>query len=133
VVCTLALLMSVRTAHDALARRSIPPPGQQLVALVEAQAAESRPLIFGAASVRFFELSALAAGARTAGSLGDVQVQLGRLDRLPARVWVTSEVDRTGGSQGSFERVATLCRPARLDRRAPCLDVDDWKLPYLTP
>jgi hypothetical protein len=131
VVCTLALLMSVRTAHDALARRSIPPPGQQLVALVEAQAAESRPVVFGTASVRFFELGALAANARTAGSLGDVQVQLGRLDRLPSHVWVTSEVDRSGDPEWPLERVATVCRPPRLDRRAPCLEVDEWRVPYL--
>jgi hypothetical protein len=30
-----------------------------------------------------------------------------------------------------LERIATLCRPARIDRRAPCLDVYEWKLPQL--
>jgi hypothetical protein len=131
VVCTLALLVSMRTAHDALARRSIPPPGEQIVGLVQAQPAESRPIVFGAASVRFFELGALASNGRVAGSLGDVELQLTRLDRLPPRVWVTSEVDRSGDPGWPVQRVATLCRPPRLDRRAPCLDVDEWRLPYL--
>jgi hypothetical protein len=131
VVCTLVLLVAMRTANDALARRSIPPPGEQLVALVRSEPEETRPVVFGAASVRFFELDGLAANALPAGSLGDVQVQLGRRERLPSRVWVTDEVDRSGDPQWPLERVATLCRPPRLDRRSPCLEVDEWKLPYL--
>jgi hypothetical protein len=58
-------------------------------------------------------------------------VQLARLDELPERVWVTSEVARTGDSSAPLVHIATLCRPSRLDGRAPCLEVDEWRLPYL--
>jgi hypothetical protein len=131
VVCALVLLVSMRTAHDALARRSIPPAAQQLVDLVGATPPGDRPLVFGVSSVRFFEPSDVAGAALPAASLGDAQVQLSRLDRLPMRVWVTSEVESFGDPHWPLERVATLCRPPRLDRRAPCLAVDEWKVPYL--
>jgi hypothetical protein len=131
IVCAVALLAGVRTARDAIARRSTPPAGEQLVELVRALPAGDRPVVFGVASVRFFELTELAGDAFPAGSLGDVQLRLARLGRLPPRVWVTSEVEKEGDPRWPLERVATLCRPARLDRRAPCLDVDEWKLPDL--
>lgn len=130
-LCALTLLMSVRTARDALGRRSTPPGAQQLVELVRTLPAATRPAVFGVASVRFFELGGLAGVAFPARALGDVQVQLARMDTLPVGVWVTSEVEREGDQPWPLERVATLCRPPRLDRRAPCLAVDAWRLPYL--
>jgi hypothetical protein len=133
VVAALALLVSIRTAADAHERRTIPPPGQQLVDLARAQPAPERLAVFGASSVRFFETTELAGHAFTAGSLGDVQVRLTRLDTLPDRVWVTSEVQGRRDSPWPLEHVATLCRPPRIDRRSPCVDVFDWKLPYLGP
>jgi len=126
----LLLLVAVRTACDAHARRTVPPPGQQLVELARAQPQPERLAVFGVASVRFFDTTELAPQAFAAGSLGDVQVRLTRLDALPARVWVTSEVGRET-SPWPLAKVATLCRPARLDRRAPCIDVFEWRLPYL--
>jgi len=131
IVCALVLLVSMRTARDVLARRSIPPAGEQLVELAREQPPSARPAVFGVASVRFFELSELAKNAFAAASLGDVAVQVARLDRLPPRVWVTSEVERLGDAQWPLVRVATVCRPPRLDRRAPCLDIDEWILPGL--
>jgi hypothetical protein len=131
IVCALTLLAGMRTARDAIVRRCTPPAGEQLVELVRAQPAADRPAVFGVASVRFFELSELASDAFPAGSLGDVQLRLARMGGLPPRVWITSEVEREGDPRWPLERVATLCRPARLDRRAPCLDVDEWKLPDL--
>ncbi|HEY8040724.1 MAG TPA: glycosyltransferase family 39 protein [Polyangiaceae bacterium] len=131
VVGALALLVSLRTALDAQARRTIPPPGQQLVELARAQVAPARLAVFGVSSVRFFELTELADRAFAAGSLGDVQVRLARLDTLPARVWVTGELEGLTGSAWPLEHVATLCRPPRLDRRLPCLEVYAWKLPFL--
>jgi hypothetical protein len=133
VVCTLALLMSVRTARDAISRREVPPPGEQLVALARAQPDPGGLAVFGVASVRFFEPTELATRAFTAGALGDVQVQLARMEVLPRRVWVTSEVERLGDAPGTFVHVARLCRPPRLDRRAPCVDVEEWRLSYLLP
>jgi hypothetical protein len=131
IVCALALLASLRTARDAMARRSTPPAGEQLVELVRALPGAEKPAVFGVASVRFFELNDMAGVAFPAGSLGDVELRLARLERLPPRVWVTSEVEREGDPRWALRRVATLCRPARLDRRMPCLDVDEWSLPGL--
>lgn len=130
-VATLALAVAMRTACDAHARRTIPPAGEQLVELARAQPDPDRVDVFGIASIRFFESSGLATQAFAAGSIGDVESRLTRLDRLPARVWVTSEIQGRGASRWPLVPVATLCRPSRIDRRAPCLDVYDWKLPYL--
>lgn len=132
-VAALALAMSARTALDAGARRAIPPPGQQLVALARAQPSPDRLDVFGVSSVRFFEPTELAAQAFPAGSLGDVQVRLSRLDRLPARVWVTSELTPGNQSRWPLWPVATLCRPVRLDRREPCLSVSEWRPSFLPP
>jgi hypothetical protein len=133
IVCALALLLAVRTSGDALARRRTPPPGEQLLGLVRGQPSPDRIAVFGSASIRFFERTELASRAFPAGGLGDVQVQLARLDELPARVWVTSEVERLGDASAALVHVATLCRPSRLDGRAACLEVDEWQLPYLPP
>ena len=116
---------------DAHARRTIPPPGQQLVDLVRAQPAPSRIAVFGVSSIRFFERTELAGQAYPAASLGDVQIGLTRVDWLPARVWVTGEVETSGPSRWPLAHVATLCRPARIDRRAPCLEVSEWRPPFL--
>jgi hypothetical protein len=109
----------------------VPPPGQQLVQLAHAQPSPGALAVFGVSSVRFFELDELAPHAFAAGTLGDVQVRLTHLDTLPERVWVTDEVDGRDASPWPLVPVATLCRPPRIDRRAPCLDVFEWRLPYL--
>ncbi len=131
-VGALAMATSIRTAADAHARRTIPPPGQQLVALFRAQSLPpNRLIVFGGASVRFFETTELASRARSVGSLGDVLMDLTRLDELPARVWVTGELGGVGEASWPLTPVAKLCRPARLDRRMPCVDVYGWELPFL--
>jgi hypothetical protein len=133
VAVVLALLMVSRTAIDATARRSTPPPGQQLVELALAQPAPERLAVFGVSSVRFFEMSTLAARAFAVGTLGDVEMQLTRMDRLPSRVWVTSELAGVSHPPPAqpLSHVTTLCRPPRIDRRSPCIDVYEWKLSYL--
>ena len=132
-VGALAVLVATRTALDAHARRTTPPPGVQLLELARAQPTPERVDVFGVSSVRFFETTELAGHAFPAGSLGDVQVRLTRLDALPSRVWVTGEIEGLQGSPWPLEHLATLCRPARIDRRSPCLDVYSWKVPYLPP
>lgn len=127
----LALLVATRTAFDAQARRTVPPPGQQLVELARAQPSPERMDVFGVSSVRFFETTELAAHAFQAGALGDVETHLQRVGALPTRVWVTNELEPRDGSPWLLVPVATLCRPVRIDRRAPCLDVLEWKVPYL--
>ncbi len=127
----LAMAMAARAGSDARARRRFPPAGQQLVELARAQPQADRLAIFGAASVRFFEPTELAGIARAARSLGDVGLDLTRYDELPHAVWVTSELEGLASSRWPLTRVATLCRPARLDRRLPCLDVFAWRAPFL--
>jgi hypothetical protein len=143
VACALAMALSVRTAVDAHARRTIPPAGQQLVDLARQQPLPNRLAVFGGASARFFETTELAANAMAAGSLGDILMDLTRADELPTRVWVTSEVGgvtespwplilpRAEGDTATLEPVANLCRPPRIDRRMPCLGVFAWRLPFL--
>jgi hypothetical protein len=131
VSAALVLCLTVRTGLDAHARRVVAPAGQQLVDLVRTQPHPDRIDVFGVTSIRFFERTELAGQALPAATLGDVQVALTRVDRLPARVWITSEVGTRQGARGPITRVATLCRPERIDRRAPCLAVDEWRPPYL--
>ena len=123
----LALAVSLRTAGDAHARRTIAPPGQQIVDLARSQPSPERLAVFGVASVRFFEMTELASCAMVAGSLGEARLELTRLDQVPTRVWVTSELAGLDDSRGSLQPVARLCRPARLDRARPCLAVYEWK------
>lgn len=127
----LAMAVSARTVADAHARRTIPPAGQQLVELARMQPSPDRLLVFGAASVRFFETTELASRALPVGSLGDALMDLTRVDELPNRVWVTSEIGDLSASEWRLEPIATLCRPPRIDRRMPCLDVFAWRLPFL--
>jgi hypothetical protein len=131
IVSALALALALRTAVDAHARRAEAPPGAQLVALARAQPDAERLAVFGTSSVRFFELTELASRAFTAGTLGDVQLRLSRIESLPSRVWVTSEVQTQGETRWPLVHVATLCRPPRLDRRMPCIDVQEWQAPFL--
>jgi hypothetical protein len=127
----LVVLVSVRTATDAYTRRTIPPASRQLVDLACGQPSPERLAVFGGGSIRFFEMAACAAKALGVGSLGDAEMALTRVDELPTRAWVTSEIPGVGDTRWRLEPIAVLCRPPRLDRRMPCLRVDQWKLPYL--
>jgi hypothetical protein len=120
----LAALWTLRAALDAQARRTIPPPGAQVVAFVRDHATAAPPestAIFAGASGRFADGTEWQASVHAAGSLGDALVALARLDRLPRRVLVTSELVGADPASGLLEEVAVFCRPARLDRRLPCM------------
>ncbi len=128
IVGALALAVSLRTAGDVRERRTIPPPGQQLVDLVRAQPSPARLAVFGVASVRFFEMTELASSATAVASLGEARMHLTRANELPTRVWVTSELAGLDDSRWPLALVANLCRPVRLERAAPCLGVYEWKV-----
>lgn len=140
---TLLVLLAVRGAGDAAARRTAPPPGASLVADVERLTALSSPegcsaaapcvVAFGGRSARFFELSGTPASGRTAGSLGDVLLELGRLPRPPRRVLVTNELEGLTASTFALAPFATHCRPERLQRKSPCLEVYELRAPFLLP
>lgn len=112
----IALLVAARTFTDATSRRATPPPGAQLAEWMR----DHEGVVFGTASVRFLESTPVAARAGGASTLGDVVLGIARRER-PARVYATSEV--RGAADGAL--VAELCRPPRIDRRAPCLRVYD--------
>jgi hypothetical protein len=88
----------------------------------------SRLAVFGGPSARFFDLVPSGASAETVGSLADARLALGRMRDLPSRVLVTDELSGLERAGDAITPVATLCRPARIDRRAPCLGVCEWRL-----
>lgn len=114
----LLVLTAARTFLDAHARRVTPPPGAQLA---EWMRDRGDAIVFGGASVRFCESTPLALRAAGADTMGDVVLGLARRGAVPSRVFATSEV--SGASEGDL--VAELCRPPRIDRRAPCVRVYD--------
>ena len=127
----LLAFIATRTALDARARREIPPPGAQLVALAAALPDPSHAAVFGGPSARFFEIVAPDQRAATVGSLADARLALGRMRDFPSQVIVTSELEGLERAGPTLVPVASLCRPPRLDRRAPCLSAYDWRLPAL--
>ena len=124
-------VVSIRTFADGHERRTVPPPGVQLVQAVRELSAPARVAVFGGPSVRFFEPTNLAQVGHSAGSVGDVRLALDRMDALPARVFVTDELAGYGAPPYPTVPFKRLCRPERIDRRAPCLDVVELKVPFL--
>lgn len=114
----LLVLTAARTFLDAHARRVTPPAGAQLAGWMRDR---GDAIVFGGASVRFFESTPLAPRAAGADTMGDVVLGLARRGAIPSRVFATSEVG--GASEGDL--VAELCRPPRIDRRAACVRVYD--------
>ncbi|MEO6419819.1 MAG: hypothetical protein ABIP39_10455, partial [Polyangiaceae bacterium] len=123
-------LMGARTILDAYDRTSVPPAGAQLALYVNASEDE-RTMVFGARSVRFFEILPGRARSSTAATLGDVTLSLGRENILPRRALVTSELDGIAVSRYPAVELRQFCRPPRLDRREPCLTLYDLKAPFL--
>jgi hypothetical protein len=127
----LFLLCATRTAGDAQARKAIAPPGQQLVDLVRTLPDSGTTAVFGGASVRFFEGTDVGAQGHSAGALGDALLALNRMDRLPSRLLVTGELEGLQDSPYPLEPFATLCRPPRIDRKDPTLEVYRVVAPFL--
>ena len=119
----LLLLVAVRTGQEASDRRSMAPPGAQLVEWFRHEPERERAAVFGGATMRFFEGTDLAARAKLAGTVGDVTLALSKMRDYPDHVFVTSEVERLEELSPPPKPVATLCRPERIDRRAPCVTV----------
>jgi hypothetical protein len=130
----LLALVLARTGGLAYLRRTIPPPGAQLVEFARGLPRPEKIAVFGGPSARFFALAGAGGGARgqTVGSLGDALLALGRANEMPERALVTSELAGLGESSFPLVHMATLCRPPRLDRRAPCLEIYDLRAPFLS-
>jgi len=122
-LAVLAVATLDRAVLDAVARRTIPPPGVQLLAYVRGHARPETSALFTGASGRFLDGSEWQPRTHTAGTLGDMLLAVARLDTLPEKLFVTSEIDRLDESPAPLTLVDTFCRPPRLDRRAPCLQL----------
>jgi hypothetical protein len=124
VVPLIALLLA-RAASDARARLDAPPLGVQIVALAQAVPDTA---VFGGDTARFAMEAHLPSG--YAETLADVDLALGAMSSMPARVLVTSEIDPVG-SRVPLVHVARVCRPPRADRKHACLDVYEARFSYL--
>jgi hypothetical protein len=125
-------LLAMRTSSDAHARET-PPPGEQLVVLAESSASHDRPVaVFAGTSARFFDLAPTPnVTAVTVSTLGDAELALGHLSSIPARIFVTGELEGLPRSSRALVPLTKLCRNERVDRRAPCLDVYEWRPAFL--
>ena len=72
----LLLLVAVRTGQEASDRRSMAPPGAQLLEWFRHEPERERAAVFGGASMRFFEGTEHAERAKLAGTVGDVTLAL---------------------------------------------------------
>jgi hypothetical protein len=118
---SLFALVAVRAGLDASARLREPPPGAALVGYVRSLPDVERVLVFGGPSARFFQATELGGHAFSVETMGDVEMMLTRVARPPARILVTSEVADRNASVAAVP-LATFCRPARIERKRPCIE-----------
>jgi hypothetical protein len=115
VAVALALAANVPLA---IARVRTPPAAAQAAAWIESHEDLSQLMVFGGRSLRFLSPS-VPSIPRT--WLSEVDVELERVDRLPARILVTSEVEADPVRARRLRPVARFCRDPRLDRQLPCV------------
>jgi hypothetical protein len=121
-----ALPLSVAFAAAPLAwtRAHVPPAAAQAADWLEHAAPGAA--VFGGRSMRFFQLMAPSLTTRERTWLSEVDVDLERLDRLPAQVFVTSEVEADPQRVARLRAGPTFCRDARLDPEAACLTLSQY-------
>jgi hypothetical protein len=121
-------LLAMRTSSDANLRATAP-AGEQLVVLADSSASQDRQVaVFAGASTRFFELAPNPnVTAVTVATFGDAELALGHLPSIPSRILVTGELEGLPRAPRSLVPLTKLCRDPRVDRRAPCLDVYEWR------
>ena len=85
-------------------------------------------VVFGTRSIRFFDELAPAILRRTRGWASEADVDLERLDVLPPRILITSEVDVDETRTARVADVVTFCRDARIDRGQPCLTLREYRI-----
>jgi hypothetical protein len=122
----LGLLLVARTSRDAYARTVTPPGGAQLLAYLREHVPASSgdtAVVYTGASGRFLDGTEWQARTHPAGMLGDALLGLVRLREQPTRMFVTGELAQRAYSPTPLHLVASFCRPERLDRRLPCLDL----------
>lgn len=106
-------------------------PAAQLARHVAARAAErgapSR-ILFGGRSTRFVQWMAPSVKVIPRQLHAEVDVDLERLDRLPAEVLVTSELELDPRRAPRLRPGPTFCRDQRLERRQPCIQLFTYDL-----
>lgn len=125
-------VMAVVAAPLAWQRHVVPPAPAQAAAWLVANTPPDDALLFAGRSGRYLHEAAPALDVRERAWLSEAAADLSRLDRVPAAVYVTSEVDlRTGGGGWRVEPGPVFCRDPRLDRALPCLGLSRlaWSSP----
>lgn len=121
-----ALALGAPSAHALWVQRTREPPGVAAGRYVLRQHADGAALLFGGRSARLAEW----AGQRSLprGLMGEVDVTLERLDRLPRNVYVTSEVQMRERARGAFGPGVAFCRDVRVDRAGACVTVFAYRV-----
>jgi len=121
----LVALLSARTAIEAERRVLIPPAGVQLLAYLRAHSSDASPAdtaVFAGESGRFLDGTEWQRSVHPAATTGDALLAISRLPASPSHVFVTSELRDLPASPP----IATFCRPSRIARRLPCLNLYAW-------
>ena len=124
-----AVLVALPAAETARVHRTREPPGVLAARYVATQGAHAQLMLFGGRSARVAEWAGVRALPRTL--MGEVDVTLERLDRLPRVVFVTDEVRGRERGRGTLYPGRRFCRDARVDHTAPCVTVHRYDI--LTP
>lgn len=125
----LAILVTAAASLPlALAHHRTIAAGAQLAAHVAASYPARDVAIFGGRSIRFVRTTAPRVTARERAWLSEVDVDLERLDRLPAHILVTSEVEADPRRARRLVAGPIFCRDARLDRRQPCVQLFEYAI-----
>jgi hypothetical protein len=125
----IALLALVPSLPLAVARVRVEPAAAQAARWTAANfPRENAVVVFGARSIRFFDELAPSILRRTRTWLSEVDVDLERLDVLPPRILITSEVDIDEARAARVDGGPTFCRDRRIDRGQPCLTLRDYRI-----
>ena len=107
--------LGLTSARTVRAFRTHPDPGAALGAYA-AQSTSLSSFLYGARAARHLDLHRGSGAARPALFLGEVLSDLGRLDRLPGEVLVTSEVRASARSQAALRPLARFCYDGSVPR-----------------
>ena len=131
----IVLCVAIGSLPTALGHHHLTPPAVQAAKYLERLAPPSEIAVFGGPSIRFFQVFAPSLLSRERTWLSEVDVELERVDRLPSRVFITSEVD-TGPADGDRARrlgpPIPFCPDHRYDRPERCLSLREYHLDFRT-
>ncbi len=112
----------------AIVHARTPPVAAQVARAVAASTGRQPLAVFGGKSIRTLHFLAPAISAFERTWLSEVDVTLERLDLLPRRILVTSEVEADRRRQARLRTVGTFCREPIIDEEPPCLTLFEYDL-----